>query len=86
MSAKTKRIRARIMWLCDNGELFSNKKDPATVFPFKLKPVAVLDVSDEEAIVRQLVKAIDDAEAWNTEGAARAMIESLNFIKKRRAK
>jgi len=81
---KTKRIRARRMWLCDNGELFANEKCAEAVFPFKIWPVAVIDAGDGEALVRRIEGVIDMLPpCCSNRDVAEAVAKDFNLIGKR---
>lgn len=89
--SKPNKIRARRMW---KNEGFSVNVIRTAYYN---KPVAVLDVSDVDALVEHVAKVIyeySNASDWGRYGGdrawyknqARAILESLGIITKRRAK
>ena len=111
---KPRKIKARRMWGIDksvHGDNFSialcgdglRKTKPESNLEYKAIPVAVLDVSDEDALVEQVAQFdLDDVgKALANDGIlgllkktpidhareyARALLESLGIISKRRKK
>lgn len=99
MSTKHKRIKARRMW-CNRGmSAFHDKPgfvNTATMNAMEC-PVAILDISNPEALIEQVATTLygDDKNVWRDLGEvgrniwceeARAVLESLGIIAKRKAK
>lgn len=86
---KTHKCKARRMW-AKQGEVFTTKIRAACSLGLApAKPVAVLDVSDPDALIEQAAEAIRKCwpgaimhEVWIKE--ARAVLASLGIIRQKR--